>query len=150
MNDWNDLYLACCGVSLPDAADRQMLLSLLREEYETRVREAAGGEAPDQALRDRIYAQLAAEVRQSCRRVTQLVLPEERSTPLDDWDMSLRTHNCLMRAGIRTVGDLLDHSWEEIRALRNMGEKCLRELERELIRYMDACLERNMVQGVRE
>lgn len=43
--------------------------------------------------------------------------------------LSLRTKNCLRKAGIRTFASLSKHSPEELIALPGFGTKCLREVE---------------------
>ena len=43
-------------------------------------------------------------------------------------DLSVRSFNCLKRAGINTVGDLLALSEEEIRNIRNIGAKSVNEV----------------------
>jgi len=44
--------------------------------------------------------------------------------------MSVRTYNCLARAGINTVGKLLAVPEEELIHVRNLGKKCVEEVLR--------------------
>ena len=47
---------------------------------------------------------------------------------IDDLDFSVRTYNCLARAGIRTIAELLERDTEDLMKLRNLGRKSLREI----------------------
>ena len=47
---------------------------------------------------------------------------------IDELELSVRSFNCLKRAGINTVADLLEHSQEEMRKIRNLGNKSLEEV----------------------
>lgn len=51
---------------------------------------------------------------------------------IEDLDLSVRAFNCLKRAGINTVGELLQNNHEEIMKVRNLGKKSLEELEEKL------------------
>ena len=48
---------------------------------------------------------------------------------LDDFDLSVRTSNCLKNASIATVGDLIARSEREILEIKNFGKKSLEELQ---------------------
>ena len=43
-------------------------------------------------------------------------------------DLSVRSYNCLRRAGIRYLSDLLSKSIEDLMKIRNMGRKSLKEI----------------------
>ena len=43
-------------------------------------------------------------------------------------DFSVRTYNCLKRAQINTVGDLVARSMDEMIKVRNLGKKSLEEI----------------------
>ncbi len=49
-------------------------------------------------------------------------------TPIEELDFSVRTFNCLKRANINSLEDLIQKTEEEIRGLRNMGQKSLDEV----------------------
>jgi len=53
---------------------------------------------------------------------------------LDDFDLSVRTSNCLKNAAIGTVGDLVSRSEREILEIKNFGKKSLEELQELLSR----------------
>lgn len=56
--------------------------------------------------------------------------PNERM--LDDLDLSVRTYNCLRRHGVRTVEELRKMSDEELRSVRNIGQRCIDEIKERL------------------
>ncbi|MDR0530690.1 MAG: DNA-directed RNA polymerase subunit alpha [Oscillospiraceae bacterium] len=47
---------------------------------------------------------------------------------IDDLDLSVRSYNCLKRAGINTVEDLITKSGEDMMKVRNLGRKSLDEV----------------------
>lgn len=47
---------------------------------------------------------------------------------LHELDMSVRSHNCIHRAGIETVGQLLDYPDDKLSEIRNMGRKNVAEV----------------------
>ena len=46
---------------------------------------------------------------------------------IEELDFSVRTYNCLKRAGIYTVRDLTERTYEQMVKVRNLGEKSLEE-----------------------
>lgn len=56
---------------------------------------------------------------------------EMNATPIEELDLSMRAYNCLKRAGITRVGEVmerLERGPQEMLAIRNFGEKSLIEL----------------------
>lgn len=49
-------------------------------------------------------------------------------TSIDDLDFSVRAYNCLKRANILTLKDLVDKSENEMMKIRNLGKKSLKEV----------------------
>lgn len=49
-------------------------------------------------------------------------------TSIDDLDLSVRAYNCLKRAGILTLHDLIDKTETEMMKIRNLGKKSLKEV----------------------
>ena len=47
---------------------------------------------------------------------------------IEELDLSVRAFNCLKRAGVNTVGDLVNKSPEEMMKVRNLGKKSLEEV----------------------
>jgi len=48
---------------------------------------------------------------------------------IEDLDLSVRAYNCLKRAAILTVGDLVLKSERQLQAIPNMGQKAIDEVE---------------------
>lgn len=61
---------------------------------------------------------------------------EERDKILDmsieELDLSVRSYNCLKRAGINTVGELIMKTEEDMMKVRNLGKKSLEEVDEKL------------------
>ncbi len=51
---------------------------------------------------------------------------------IEDLDLSVRSYNCLKRAGINTVGELAQKTEEEMMRVRNLGRKSLKEVMQKL------------------
>ena len=51
---------------------------------------------------------------------------------IDDLDLSVRSNNCLRRAGINTVAELTQKSEEDMMKVRNLGRKSLDEVKKKL------------------
>lgn len=47
---------------------------------------------------------------------------------IEELSLSVRAYNCLRRTGLITVGQVLEKSEEELRAIRNMGAKTYEEI----------------------
>ncbi|MBF8376857.1 DNA-directed RNA polymerase subunit alpha [Alicyclobacillus mali] len=52
--------------------------------------------------------------------------------PIEELDLSVRSYNCLKRAGINTVAELCAKSEEEMMKVRNLGRKSLEEVVEKL------------------
>ena len=51
------------------------------------------------------------------------------SKTIEELDLSLRSFNCLKRAGFDTVGDIVDKTEAELKAIKNFGKKSLEEVK---------------------
>ena len=58
---------------------------------------------------------------------------------VEELDLSVRSYNCLKRAGINTVQELAGKSMEDMMKVRNLGKKSLEEVERKL-KELGLCL----------
>ena len=64
--------------------------------------------------------------------------PEEDNTSkvmemtIEDLDLSVRSYNCLKRAEINTVADLMQKSEDDMIKVRNLGRKSLEEVKKKL------------------
>lgn len=73
-------------------------------------------------------------------RNTQVMVEKEESKkekvlemPIEELELSVRSYNCLKRAGISTVEDLANKSQEDMMKVRNLGKKSLDEVTNKLI-----------------
>ena len=57
---------------------------------------------------------------------------DKYSTVIEDLDFSVRTYNCLKRAGINSIGDLVARTEEDMMKVRNLGKKSLEEVIQKL------------------
>ncbi len=60
------------------------------------------------------------------------VVKKEYETKIEELDLSVRSYNCLKRAGINTIGDLIQKNEEEMMKVRNLGRKSLKEVIQKL------------------
>ena len=51
---------------------------------------------------------------------------------IEELDLSVRSFNCLKRAGINTVEDLINKSEDDMMKVRNLGRKSLEEVVEKL------------------
>ena len=92
------------------------------------VREAADGLVNHFFL----FSNLNRTVEPGEPRATLTVSPEIYQTPIERLDLSPRTLNCLKRAHITKVGDVLEMSDDDLLKIRNFGVKSLEELRETL------------------
>lgn len=52
--------------------------------------------------------------------------------PIEDLDLSVRSYNCLKRAGIHSLGELIEKTEEDMMKVRNLGKKSLKEVKQKL------------------
>ncbi len=55
--------------------------------------------------------------------------------PIEEMELSVRSYNCLKRAGIETIGDLAKKSKADMLKVRNMGAKSLEEVLQKMESY---------------
>ncbi len=101
--------------------------------------ETDGSIEPDEAI-----AKAASLLQSQLQMFSELRLPagkvnvendvadDDSATHIEDLDLSVRSNNCLKRAGITTLHDLLQYSEEEIMKLKNFGSKSLDEIKEKL------------------
>ena len=58
--------------------------------------------------------------------------PTALKLTIEELDLSVRSFNCLKRANINTVRDLISRTPEEMMKVRNMGKKSLDEVQNKL------------------
>jgi DNA-directed RNA polymerase subunit alpha len=63
-----------------------------------------------------------------------LVIPADiYDTPIEDLDLSTRTYNCLKRADITKVGQVLEMDEKALLSVRNLGQKSMEEIRDKLV-----------------
>jgi DNA-directed RNA polymerase subunit alpha len=75
-----------------------------------------------------LFGNLGREMRQGTDRPSIIVSPEIYQAPIEKLGLSPRTLNCLKRAHITKVGQVLEMSNSELLKIRNFGEKTLEEI----------------------
>lgn len=71
--------------------------------------------------------------RQEKQQIGAITIPTKLyDTPIEDLDLSVRAYNCLKRAGITKVGQVLEMAEDDLLGVRNFGRKSLDELRERL------------------
>ena len=52
--------------------------------------------------------------------------------PIEELELSVRSYNCLKRAAINSVGDLIQRTEDDMIKVRNLGKKSLEEVDAKL------------------
>ena len=102
-----------------------------------------GSIRPDEAVRRAaliLQEHMAALTTLSPHETLQVVAEEKKEDsvldlPVESLGLSVRSLNCLKRAGVRTVGDLHQYSEEDVMKLKNFGQKSLDEIKDKLNEY---------------
>jgi RNA polymerase sigma factor (sigma-70 family) len=63
-------------------------------------------------------------------------IPTSDTTSIEALGLSNRSYNALMRAGIKTIGQLAHKSWGQIQSINNVGEKTLAEIREKLTAHL--------------
>ena len=82
-----------------------------------------------------LFSKLSRAAEQGLDRMPRVVSPEVYQTPIERLELSPRTLNCLKRAQVNRVGEVLEMSDEDLLKIRNFGEKSLTELHEKLIEH---------------
>lgn len=82
-----------------------------------------------------LFSKLSRTAEHGLERSTLVVSPEVYQTPIEKLELSPRTLNCLKRAQINRVGEVLEMSDEDLLRIRNFGEKSLVELQEKLTEH---------------
>lgn len=69
--------------------------------------------------------------------------------PIEELGLSVRSLNCLRRAGVRIVNDLIQLSDEDVMKLKNFGQKSLDEIQEKLAQY-NLALKVSLPEEIRE
>ncbi len=79
-----------------------------------------------------LFTNLDRTAEAGTERLPLSVSPEVYQTPIEKLELSPRTLNCLKRAHINKVGEVLEMTDAELVKIRNFGEKSLKELKEKL------------------
>ena len=81
-----------------------------------------------------LFVDLSDEAKNAEIMVISGESPKEKvlEMTIEDLDLSVRSFNCLKRAGIDTVSDLVSRSEDEMIKVRNLGKKSLEEVTQKL------------------
>ena len=81
-----------------------------------------------------VFTNLSDSVSNSSTVVDKVVdRPDAKlAMTIDELDLSVRSFNCLKRANINTVADLINKTGEDMMKVRNMGKKSLDEVQKKL------------------
>ena len=60
--------------------------------------------------------------------------PDFSKIPIEDLELSVRAYNCLKRANIHTLGELLTYSQDELLEFKNFGQKSADEVCESLLK----------------
>jgi len=97
-------------------------------------REAVSSAAGTLGALFEMVGELAADAKKLT--IADGLILEERSPdydlPIEDLDLTERPRNCLKRAQINTIGDLMERSSDELLAITNFGQKSLDEVSEKL------------------
>ncbi len=63
------------------------------------------------------------------------ISPDIYETPIEELDLTTRTSNCLRRADITKIGQLLQMDQKDLLAVRNLGQKSIDEIREKLIEH---------------
>ncbi|MBO7665692.1 MAG: DNA-directed RNA polymerase subunit alpha [Aeriscardovia sp.] len=74
---------------------------------------------------------------------------QELSVPIEDLNLTQRSYNCLKREGIRTVGELVSRTEQDLLEIRNFGVKSIDEVKEKLA-GMGLSLKQSPVSGFDE
>jgi len=81
-----------------------------------------------------LFTDLSEKVGNTSTVVEKVETPRDKvlEMTIEELDLSVRSFNCLKRANINTVQDLISKTQEEMMKVRNLGRKSLEEVEHKL------------------
>ncbi len=151
--------LADNGLSFKTAAEADLFADIITEELEERVGEAitkAVGEEKSREFELCTTQEEEAEwLRKACPGYPEIIIEKEKelnreimeyrdripgvignaptelkNMTIEEMDLSLRSLNCLKRAGLHTVGDLLEYG--DLSNMRSLSQSCIEEIQNRL------------------
>ena len=67
------------------------------------------------------------------KEVVEVTEDKFENMPIEELELSVRSYNCLKRAGIATVAELTQKTEDEMMKVRNLGKKSLKEVKEKLL-----------------
>ena len=87
----------------------------------------------DKRTRDHIDQYILSELQKGTKmRDPKTGEDKKINMSIDDLDLTVRSYNCLKRAGISTVEELTQKTEDEMSRVRNLGKKSLKEVKEKL------------------
>jgi DNA-directed RNA polymerase subunit alpha len=105
-----------------------------------------GSLSPKEALRQaaNLLVDLFNPLKDTDLETPQAEYPDEQDPngqiPIEELQLSVRAYNCLKRAQINSVADLLDYSQEDLLEIKNFGQKSAEEVIEALQRRLGITL----------
>lgn len=122
--------------------DEIMLLFATRSELNIQVaKQGRRIQMLEQQLNDasisfsRVIKALPAKVVEDNPDLICIILNPTLKTPLRDVNLSVRAFNCLAKAGIDTLNDLIQLTKKDLHKIKSMGNSSIREIEEMLSEY---------------
>ena len=82
----------------------------------------------ERARLERENNQLVARLNALGDKIAREKKTQERKVDIDEMELSVRSYNCLRRAGINFVSDLEGMTYEKLKKVRNLGRKSILEV----------------------
>ncbi len=85
------------------------------------------------------HLQLLTSVKESVNELGSVIkdatnedMVKGNNMPIEDLDLTVRSYNCLKRAGIATVDEITQRTEDEMMRIRNLGKKSFKEIKEKL------------------
>ena len=120
---------------------RQIEAKALRV-MKSRAREVRNGKQLQEAMNE--YNEKVEEIKRQTTELENLTEQEKMEFhDIEDLNLSVRSYNCLRRAGVKTILDLTEMTEEDLIKVRNLGRKSYKEIVNKM-EELGLCLSTNM------
>lgn len=121
-----------CAHDIMAAADKTIEIYLAaKKEYERQARIRSAAKCYKAGIKPENAAEINCEIEAYRDRRAAI----QRTVTLEEADLSTRLRNCLKRANIQTLNELLDMNCSQILRIRNLGRNTLAELHSAIKKY---------------
>lgn len=128
------MNVATNGVAAPDIAVAEAA-KLLREYFNIVIQELRKLHPTERSLFDDESDSQTSAGQQGAESANSSPANALLNKPVRELELSIRSENCLLRGGIRTIDELVSHSKEDLLKIRNLGKISLREIEEKMTKY---------------